>query len=140
MEPKLPAPHQGPDRIAPYSNQRVENFPSLTVPEKSLEHNKENIETGDNVGDRLQTQPTLPTLSSAAPFLAQDDDTKSVTQDNTSAPLVAADDDLIEKEWVDKAKTIVVQTKDDPYRREQEVSKLQTEYLRKRYGKELGAS
>jgi hypothetical protein len=54
-------------------------------------------------------------------------------------PLVANDDDLIEKEWVDKAKKIIVQTKDDPYRREQEVGKLQADYLRKRYGKELGA-
>jgi hypothetical protein len=33
-----------------------------------------------------------------------------------------------------------MQTKDDPYRREQEVSKLQADYLRKRYGKELGSS
>jgi hypothetical protein len=47
---------------------------------------------------------------------------------------------LIEKEWVDKAKQIIVQTKDDPYRREQEVGKLQADYLLKRYGKELGAS
>jgi hypothetical protein len=55
-------------------------------------------------------------------------------------PVVANDDDLIEKEWVDKAKKIILQTKDDPYRREQEVGKLQADYLRKRYGKELGTS
>jgi hypothetical protein len=55
-------------------------------------------------------------------------------------PIAANDDDLIEKEWVDKAKKIILQTKDDPYRREQEVSKLQADYLRKRYGKELGVS
>ena len=55
-------------------------------------------------------------------------------------PLVASDDDLIEKEWVDKAKRIVSETKDDPYRREAEVGKLQVDYLQKRYGKELGMS
>ena len=55
-------------------------------------------------------------------------------------PAAAADDDLIEKEWVDKAKQIIEQTRDDPFRREQEVSKLQAEYLRKRYGRELGVS
>jgi hypothetical protein len=55
-------------------------------------------------------------------------------------PIIANDDDLIEKEWVDKAKKIILETKDDPYRREQEVSKLQADYLRKRYGRELGAS
>lgn len=58
----------------------------------------------------------------------------------TVGPTIAADDDLIEKEWVDKAKKIILDTKDDPYKREQEVSKLQADYLRKRYGKELGAS
>lgn len=72
--------------------------------------------------------PVIPTASSA------------VNLTSTDIPLVANDDDLIEKEWVDKAKKIITDTKDDPYRREQEVSKLQAEYLRKRYGRELGSS
>jgi Txe/YoeB family toxin of Txe-Axe toxin-antitoxin module len=55
-----------------------------------------------------------------------------------ATPLAAADDDLIEKEWVDKAKKIVEETKDDPYRREQAVGQLQKDYLKKRYGRELG--
>ena len=46
-------------------------------------------------------------------------------------------DDLIEKEWVDKAKKILVETKDDPYRREREINKLQIEYVRKRYGRTI---
>lgn len=58
----------------------------------------------------------------------------------SSVPDVAADDDLIEKEWVSKAKDIISQTTDDPHRREAAVSQLQREYLRKRYGKELGTS
>jgi hypothetical protein len=60
--------------------------------------------------------------------------------DDSAGPVLASDDDLIEKEWVDKAKKIIVETQNDPYRREQEVSKLQVDYLRKRYGKELGIS
>ncbi len=63
------------------------------------------------------------------------------SQDGSSdatVPIVANDDDLIEKEWVDKAKQIIAATKDDPYRREQEVSKLQIEYIRRRYGREIG--
>ena len=53
-------------------------------------------------------------------------------------PAVAGDDDLIEKEWVDKAKKIIAETKDDPYRREREVSRLQADYLQKRYSKTIG--
>ena len=55
-----------------------------------------------------------------------------------NSPSVASDDDLIEKEWVDKAKQIISSTKDDPHAREQAVVQLQTDYLRKRYGKVLG--
>lgn len=68
--------------------------------------------------------------------------TQSTTDDQatsqTDTPAVAADEDLIEKEWVDKAKKIITETKDDPYAREREVGKLQADYLKKRYGKELG--
>lgn len=52
-------------------------------------------------------------------------------------PLVASDDDLIEKEWVDKAKRIIEQTRSDPYTQEKEVSKLQADYIKKRYGKDV---
>lgn len=52
-------------------------------------------------------------------------------------PASANDEEVIEKEWVDRAKHIVQQTKTDPYKQEQEVSKLQADYLKKRYGKEV---
>lgn len=66
------------------------------------------------------------------------DDSQSAQDDDT--PTSAADDDVIEKEWVDKAKKVVNETKDDPYRQERAVGKLQADYLRKRYGKQLGES
>ncbi len=56
-----------------------------------------------------------------------------------NSPLVAADDDLIEKEWVDKAKDIIRQTSDDPFARTAQVGELQRSYLQKRYGKVIGA-
>ena len=52
-------------------------------------------------------------------------------------PMVAGDDDLIEKEWVDKAKKIIQATRSDPYTQEKEVSKLQADYIKKRYGKDV---
>ena len=60
------------------------------------------------------------------------------TQDDSGHPSSAADDELIEKEWVDKAKQIVAQTKGDPHGQEKAVSRLQADYLKKRYGKDLG--
>jgi len=55
-------------------------------------------------------------------------------------PAVANDDDLIEKEWVDKAKKIVAETRDDPHLQDEKVNKLQADYLKKRFGRELGAT
>ena len=76
--------------------------------------------------------PALPT-----PIVPGSDDAAGAAV-ATDDSLVAADVDLIEKEWVDKAKKIIASTKDDPYRREQEISKLQIEYVRKRYGRIIG--
>lgn len=55
-------------------------------------------------------------------------------------PLIAADEDLIEKEWVDRAKKIVQNTEGNPYRQDEEVSDLQADYLEKRYSKKIGSS
>ncbi len=80
-------------------------------------------------------QPLLPTPTQAAPVVP-------VTQNATSpsTPVAANDTGLIEKEWVDKAKQIVQQTKDDPYEQEKEVSKLQADYMKKRYDKDIKLS
>ncbi len=61
------------------------------------------------------------------------------TVNTLQAPLVAADEDLIEKEWVDKAKSIIKGTTDDPHARTAQVNELQREYLQKRYGKVVGS-
>jgi hypothetical protein len=50
-------------------------------------------------------------------------------------PSLAADDDLIEKEWVEKAKKVIAETRHDPHLQEQAVSRLQADYLQKRYNK-----
>lgn len=71
---------------------------------------------------------------------ASDDGVSAPTLTTDDVPATAGDDDLIEKEWVDKAKKILADTRDDPYRREQEVGKLQVEYIRKRYGREIGSA
>lgn len=56
-----------------------------------------------------------------------------------SAPVTAADDDLIEKEWVENAKKVVQETKDDPHARSSRISELREDYLSKRHGRVIGA-
>jgi hypothetical protein len=136
MEPKLPAPNI--EQLPTQYNQNLERIPGVT-PELNIEQEKEQLEQRAEAS-REQRSPTVivPNTQVALPTLSQSPVGISSlpTDDN---PVVANDDDLIEKEWVDKAKKIIVETKDDPYRREKEIGKLQVDYLRKRYGKELGS-
>lgn len=55
-------------------------------------------------------------------------------------PEAAADSDLIEKEWVLKAKQIVEKTAEDPFAQSEELGKMKSEYLKKRYNKDIGTA
>lgn len=139
MEPKLSSPESSPQYQPPSPEQYIDSEPSIEVPQRAPESAPE------RGGEQLSavsspTQPTpdpsLITLPTPVALQGQADDA-TISDD---LPQAAADDDLIEKEWVDKAKKIISETRDDPHKQEREVGKLQADYLRKRYGKELGAS
>ncbi len=83
-----------------------------------------------------QVSSAMPVVALPTPIIQGA--TAAPVSDNN--PVVAADEDLIEKEWVDRAKQIITQTKDDPYRREQEIKALKIDYVQKRYGKTIGAT
>lgn len=50
-------------------------------------------------------------------------------------PQVADDADLIEKEWVLRAKQIVEHTRTDPRRQSEAMNLVKADYLRKRYNR-----
>lgn len=144
MEPKFSSS----ERNASLSPNSAEAIPSLPTPETgfespivSPEYGPVNPERGGELAAQAQAgmaaQPIPVTLPIPTPS-----GVSNIPQAPTSdgLPAVAADEDLIEKEWVDKAKQIVSQTRDDPARQEKEVGRLQADYLKKRYGKQLGAS
>ena len=113
--------------------------PSFGAEYGSFEKRDNSIET-INTSAAEAAGITAPQLVLPQPVVAQpltNPDSQTVPSDD-NATLIANDDDIIEKEWVDKAKKIIAETKDDPYRREVEISKLQIEYIRKRYGREIG--
>ncbi len=115
-------------------------LPNLEVTPPAAPEREMTPERGQEV--RQQTMPAAPVptqtqLPTPVVQPAQDGASTAVPADDTT-PTVAADEDLIEKEWVDKAKKIIQDTRNDPHAREQRVGKLQADYLKKRYGKELG--
>lgn len=119
-----------------------EALPSIPPIDAQFERGQQRVEQAAEAGARASDAamsaatavPVAPVAPQAVPVAQAPPATSMAT------PLVAADEDLIEKEWVDKAKEIIEQTKDDPHARSQKVNELQRDYLQKRYGKVIGAS
>jgi hypothetical protein len=134
MEPKLPTPSMGPERSSGFYNQPIER------PSSSPERNEREAQRVEHYEpSQERTQPTLPPPIAPVPSINVTPAGPTTPSAAADAPLIANDDDLIEKEWVDRAKQIIANTRDDPYQRELEVGRLQADYLKKRYGKDLGA-
>lgn len=85
-------------------------------------------------------QPTAPAIPVGLPVATPAAATNPASAQADTGHLIADDADLIEKEWVTKAKAIVAQTKDDPFRQNQEMNKVKADYLKKRYNKDLKVS
>lgn len=59
------------------------------------------------------------------------------TDPQSTTAVIADDNDVIEKEWVDKAKEIVVRTQGDPHAKSNQLTGLKKEYIQQRYGKTI---
>lgn len=128
--------------------------PNAEIPQQgvNVEYGLEADKNYESLSGLIDQQPTpqageqanqaasiaLP-VSGSTPIADDTATTNSIVTDN-STPQLAADDDLIEKEWVDKVKKIIALTKDDPYKKSQVIVQLQADYLKKRYNKILGQS
>jgi hypothetical protein len=144
MEPNLPTPYPSPE-MDPSNGAKGEKL-SPKVPEQivsprpeaaPISRERQGLEQqqGQSSGGDPAWQASaiaVPAVDPQSPPVVAS--STAVTDDN---PLTAGDEDLIEQEWVQKAKKIVASTKNDPYLQEKEVSKLQADYLQKRYGKEV---
>lgn len=140
MEPKQSAPEFSP--ISPESgiSENGRENPSQSAEFGSERKNEGVIERAGEHSVQSQASVAAQAASVVLPTpIAVSESSQSQSVQDDDLPAVAADEDLIEKEWVDKAKQIISSTRDDPARREKEVSRLQADYLKKRYGKELGS-
>ena len=112
----MPSPHGSPEMgpLAPH------------IPEVQAPHTTEQQRTGerpalqeqaphDPVGGAPPPMPVIPLPPATSPVAQPTAQAQAIIDD--SNPAIAADEDLIEKEWVEA------------------VSRLQADYLNKRYGK-----
>lgn len=117
-----------------------EAVPSLPPLDARVERGQERVEQVAEA--RAQVSDAAAMTTSAVPVtpVVPVQNQPGQASSSSATPLVAADEDLIEKEWVDKAKEIIEQTQGDPHARTQKVNELQRDYLQKRYGKVVGAN
>lgn len=118
----------------------VENSESLVQPSEKSEQLIVNPENTASITGSKQ-----PKTASPAPVSLNQSTSVEMPQITTSSPsddnmLIADDTDLIEKEWVNKAKQIVEHTKDDPHLQTNEMSKFKSQYQKKRYNKDSKVS
>lgn len=135
MEPTLPTPHGSPEVGPPVVSPELTSPKGAEVQSAPEKHVSREQKISSDGGGQPAVQPVAqppvtPVAMPAAPKAAAPQ--PPVVND---LPLTAADDDLIEKEWVEKAKQVIAQNRHDPYMQEQAVSRLQADYLQKRYGK-----
>ena len=94
---------------------------------------------GDDVGTVQPVKQTQAVVATQP--MSTDANASSVNGSSTSiqvsAPASANDVDLIEKEWVQKVKSIVDQTKDDPFEQSKQLTLLKADYMQKRYNKSI---
>jgi len=84
----------------------------------------------------LAPPQATPQLQQFQPAVSQTQPAVQATTQVSTLPL-ADDDDLIEKEWVERAKRIVEQTRDDPYKQSEELTVVKADYLQQRYNKSI---
>jgi hypothetical protein len=124
--------------------QRNIELPGLSGEELEADNSLENSPTQSPENSR-QTQSVTASSQAASSIAlpAQDiagkmtDDDGVATDDQVQA--TATDSDRIEKQWVDKAKTIVARTKDDPHEQKTQMSKVKAEYIKTRFNKTVKA-
>ena len=102
----------------------------------AAEHSPANPESAPAIGAPIPNYATA-TSSPASPPVFQQVAVPAPPAPTIAAPAVADDLDLIEKEWVEKAKAIVTQTRSDPYNQNKEMNRFKADYMQKRYGKEI---
>lgn len=137
MQPQNNEQHIGLEQLPMPPALNGERVPVLPAPEAGIETGAERRE---QTADAQAAAADAAGIASGATPIVIDPVVPVPSAASAASPLIATlDEDVIEKEWVDKAKEIVAATAGDPHLRSDQVSALQKEYLEKRFNKELGA-
>jgi hypothetical protein len=139
------------DQITPNSAPELPK-PQIEAGSADVNAESNNESSLDSLNVTSQAE-RLSSANSAVSQVVQDDDSQTVVipagpmavQDPpasdpaslSSSSLMADDVDVIEKVWVQKAKTIVSETKDNPHDQSVQLSNIKRDYIKKRFNKDI---
>lgn len=124
---------QGPEQFPVVPNLGPENAPNLPPLDASIERGQDRYEQAAESSARAVdygAAPVTPVVN--MPATPAQPVVQVEAGQQPAGPIVAADEDLIEKAWVDKAKEIIQQTHGDPRSRSEKVIELRNDYQTKR--------
>lgn len=135
MEPQAPTPEAAPEQ-QPASPEANEAVSLEQIESKPAAQEKVGGKEGANQNSGMPL-PAVQDTPVATPTAEPPQDDAPASTGSADSPLIADDVDVLEREWVDKAKSIVDKSKDNPYQQNKDVSALKADYMKKRYGKEI---
>ena len=117
--------------------------PSPEALSPDIYNEQESSKQTEPAPQNIQDPPSQPTQHQPippAPTIQPHDAPAAGTVGVALTPQIADDTDLIEKEWVERAKRIVEHTKHDPHQQTKEMNAMKADYLKKRYNKDIKTS
>lgn len=128
---KLPAP-------------QMESVPASSYSERGGQAVPERAPAGPEIAANptmtaasTSTIPLPPTSNAQTPVPVPMPPSQAAPVASTASLQASDDSDLIEKEWVNKAKQIVERTRDDPHKQTEELTLVKVDYMKKRYNKTI---
>lgn len=106
----------------------------------SLEGGAETLPAApERAGNQTKT-PTLPLIPDDIPTADQPVIPSAISDSQDAQGLahtVIPDSDHIQEVWVDKVKSVIAQTRQDPYVQKNEIVRIKAEYNQKRFNKQI---
>jgi hypothetical protein len=125
--PKLNLPAPMGETFSSQNNELASKTPEKTVL---------NPEVGERTNNTVISNPPAPQINIPTQLHLPDDISPVTAVASTSnVPDTADDNDLIEKEWVNKAKKIVKNNREDPFTQTKELTAFKADYMMKKYNK-----
>jgi hypothetical protein len=124
----------------PNSGESLPKFELPQLPETGGEQTsikeKSSVATPENKPQKQAIQISSQVASDLAlPAQPITSTSSTQTDDAIDVSKVTKDSDRIEKEWIDKAKAIAGNNRDDPYSQKNAMSQVKADYIRKRFNK-----